>query len=59
MTKHQNELDALVVFQRDRQKKDELIFKLFPQRQQLSPRRRSEIYNHELEIELLRQDIED
>ena len=29
------------------------------QRQQLSPRQRSEIYNHELEIELLRQDIED
>ncbi|MAI62901.1 MAG: relaxase [Micavibrio sp. TMED27] len=58
-TKRQNELDALVAFQRDRQEKDELIFKHIQQRQQLSLRQRSEIHTHELEIELLRQDIED
>jgi hypothetical protein len=58
-TKRQNELDALVALQRDRQEKDELIFKHIQQRQQLSLRQRSEIHTHELEIELLRQDIED
>ncbi|MGC1510967.1 hypothetical protein [Ketobacter sp.] len=58
-TKRQNELDALVAFQRDRQEKDELIFKHIQQRQQLSLRQRSEIHTHELEIELLCQDIED
>ncbi|MGB3620141.1 MAG: relaxase/mobilization nuclease domain-containing protein [Ketobacter sp.] len=58
-TKRQNELDALVAFQRDWQEKDELIFKHIQQRQQLSLRQRSEIHTHELEIELLRQDIED
>ncbi len=58
-TKRQNELDALVAFQRDRQEKDELIFKHIQQRQQLSLRQRSEIHTHELEIELLRQDIQD
>ena len=58
-TKRQNELDALVSFQRDRQEKDELIFKHIQQCQQLSLRQRSEIHTHELEIELLRQDIQD
>ena len=50
-TKRQNELDALVAFQRDRQEKDELIFKHIQQRQQLSLRQRSEIHTHELEID--------
>ncbi|MAU41078.1 MAG: relaxase [Kordiimonas sp.] len=58
-TKRQNELDSLVAFQRDRQEKDELIFKHIQQRQQLSLRQRSEIHTHELEIELLRQDIQE
>jgi len=58
-TKRENELDALVAFQRDRQEKDELIFKHIQQRQQLSLRQRSEIHTHELEIDLLRQDIQD
>ncbi|PUB80274.1 MAG: relaxase [gamma proteobacterium symbiont of Ctena orbiculata] len=58
-TKRQNELDAIVAFQRDRQEKDELIFMHIQQRQRLSLRQRSEIHTHELEIELLRQDIED
>lgn len=58
-TKRQNELDALVAFQRDRQEKDELIFMHIQQRQRLSLRQRSEIHTHELEIELLGQDIED
>ncbi len=57
-TKRQNELDALLAFQRDRSEKDELIFKHIQQRQQLSLRQRSEIHTHELEIELLRQDIQ-
>ena len=58
-TKRQNELDALVAFQRDRQEKAELIFMHIQQHQQLSLRQRSEIHTHELEIELLRQDIQD
>jgi hypothetical protein len=58
-TKRQNELDALVALQLDRQEKDELIFQHIQQRQQLSLRQRSEIHTHELEIELLLQDIED
>ncbi len=58
-TKRQNELDVLLGFQRDRQEKDELIFKHIQQRQQLSLRQRSEIHTHELEIELLRQDIQE
>ncbi len=58
-TKRQNEIDALQSFQRDRKEKDELIFKHIQQRQQLSLRQRSEINTHELEIELLRQDIQD
>lgn len=58
-TKRQNELDALLAIQRDRTEKDELIFKHIQQRQQLSLRQRSEIHTHELEIELLRQDIQD
>ena len=57
-TKRQNELDAFVAFQRDCSEKDELIFKHIQQRQQLSLRQRSEIHTHELEIELLRQDIQ-
>ncbi len=57
--KRQNELDALRAFQRDRQEKDELIFKHIQQRQQLSLLQRSEIHTHELEIELLREDILD
>ena len=58
-TKRQNEIDALRAFQRDRKEKDKLIFKHIQQRQQLSLRQRSEIHTHELEIELLRQDIQD
>lgn len=39
--------------------RDELIFMHIQQRQRLSLRQRSEIHTHDLEIELLRQDIED
>ncbi|MBT3011751.1 MAG: relaxase [Candidatus Thiodiazotropha sp. (ex Lucina pensylvanica)] len=55
----QNEMDTLVSYQRDRKEKDELIFHHVQQRQNLSMRQRSEIHTHELEIELLRQDIKD
>ncbi len=52
-------VSLVVAFQRNRQEKDELIFKHIQQRQQMSLRQRSEIHTHELEIELLRQDIQD
>jgi len=57
--KHQNEQEALLAFQRDRKEKDELIFGHIDQRQQLNLRQRSEQHSNELEIELLRQDIQD
>ncbi len=57
--KHQNEQEALLAIQRDRKEKDELIFGHIDQRQQLKLRQRSEQHSHELEIELLRQDIQD
>jgi hypothetical protein len=55
----QNEMDTLLAYQRDRKEKDALIFHHIQQRQQLSLRQRSESHTHELEIELLRQDIKD
>lgn len=57
-TKRQNEMETLMAFQRDRQEKDELIFRHIQQRQHLALRQRSEIHTHDLEIELLRQDIQ-
>jgi hypothetical protein len=55
----QNEMETLVSYQRDRKEKDALIFHHIQQRQHLSLRQQSEIHSHELEIELLRQDIRD
>jgi hypothetical protein len=55
----QNEMDTLVSYQRDRQEKDALIFHHVQQRQHLSLRQRNESQTHDLEIELLRQDIRD
>ncbi|MCG7861106.1 MAG: relaxase [Candidatus Thiodiazotropha endolucinida] len=55
----QNEMDTLVSYQRDRKEKDALIFHHLQDRQNLSLRQRSVIHTHELEIELLRQDIQD
>lgn len=57
--KRQNELEALVAFQRDRREKDELIFKHLEQRNQLSLRQKRALHTHELEIDALRQDIEE
>jgi hypothetical protein len=52
-------METLVSYQRDRKEKDALIFHHIQQRQHLSLRQQSEIHTHELEIELLRQDIRD
>lgn len=57
--RRQNELEALMAFQRDRREKDELIFKHLEQRNQLSLRQKRTLHTHELEIDELRQDIED
>jgi hypothetical protein len=54
-----NEMDTLVSYQRDRKEKDALIFHHIQQRDHLTLRQQSEIHTHELEIELLRQDIRD
>jgi hypothetical protein len=50
---------TLVAYPRDRKEKGALIFHHIQERQHLSPRQQSEIHTHELEIELLRQDIKD
>ncbi|MCU7829163.1 MAG: relaxase/mobilization nuclease domain-containing protein [Candidatus Thiodiazotropha sp. (ex Myrtea sp. 'scaly one' KF741663)] len=55
----QNEMETLASYQRDRKEKDTLIFHHIQDRQQLSLRQQSEVHTHELEIELLRQDIQD
>jgi hypothetical protein len=52
-------MDTLVSYQRDRKEKDALIFHHIQQRDHLTLRQQSEIHTHELEIELLRQDIRD
>lgn len=57
--KQQNEMETLTALQRDRKEKDELIFTHIQQRQHLNLRQRSELHCHELEIELLRQDIQE
>lgn len=54
----QYELEALLAIQRDRKEKDELIFKHIEQRQQLALRQRSELNRRDLEIEQLKQDID-
>lgn len=53
-TKPQDELDASVAYQYDRQEKDEPRFKHVQQCQQLSLYQRSEFHTHELKIEMLR-----
>ncbi len=53
----QNEMEALLAIQRDREEKDALIFKHIEQRQQLVLRQRSELSRRDLEIEQLKQDI--
>ena len=58
-TRRQNEVEALLAFQRDRKEKDELIFRHIEQRQQINLRQRGEIQTHDQEIELLRQDIQE
>lgn len=54
-----NELETLLAMQRDRAEKDELIFKHIEERRQLKLRIHRKIHTHELEIELLHQDIRD
>ncbi|MEW8586849.1 MAG: hypothetical protein AB2531_13890, partial [Candidatus Thiodiazotropha sp.] len=56
--RRQNELEALLALQRDRAEKDELIFQHIEQRQQLDLRQRNTQHHHELEMEELRQDID-
>tara|TARA_B110000858_G_C17809185_1_gene479959 strand:+ start:1310 stop:2635 length:1326 start_codon:yes stop_codon:yes gene_type:complete len=53
----QNEMETVAAYQRDQKEKDDLIFTHIQQRQQLNLRQRSELHCHEMEIELLRQDI--
>ncbi len=57
--KRQNEMETLSALQRDRREKDEMIFTHIQQRQHLNLLQRSELHSHEMEIELLRQDIQD
>jgi hypothetical protein len=52
-------MEPFVSYQRARKEKDELIFHHIQQRQHLSLCQQCEIHTHELEIELLRQDIRD
>lgn len=53
----QNEMETVAALQRDRKEKDDLIYAHIQQRQHLNLRQRSELHCHEMEIELLRQDI--
>jgi MobA/VirD2-like, nuclease domain len=53
----QNEMETVAALQRDRKEKDDLIYSHIQQRQHLNLRQRSELHCHEMEIELLRQDI--
>jgi len=48
--KRQNEMDAILAFQRDRKEKDELIYKHIHQYRQLSLCQRSETHIHKLKI---------
>lgn len=57
--KRQNEVEALLSLHQNREEKDAMIFSHITQRQQLNIHQNSEQRCHELEIELLRQDIEE
>lgn len=56
--KHQNEQEALLAMQRDRKEKDELIYRHIEQRQQINLRERSEQNRQDLEIDQIKQDIQ-
>lgn len=54
---HQNEREALLAFYRDRQQKDDLIFRQLEERQGIVKRVRDEKKSHSLELQRLHADI--